>query len=606
MKKRFLSLFLSAILLMVPLTTFGDAPFLKEDAPSVAPILEEDILPAANGFFIPSKTQEFTQMAIDAQHRLKTTYQVYANEEAADNLDTDFGLLAAFINNSSLEILFQPDYDGTYFWQQTASLGGESFLNHSLITTPEDSFFTTNFLPGEILAFTPKELVSFISTLLNTGMKELESLDDDSLDENIFSANLLLSSLSYFITEGATWADVGDLLLPEEISALEDFFLTQSLEEMLVLFDSMGLPSLSPLFDEVMDWFEKTKVPTPVISSIEGLPLGSTIHQHQINRTDINQLIDIFFDWFSQAEVASFLSAFASSSSSYQSFTAKDMADALEYLRDTLQENLEDHFTGPVTLTYWATELESGSSRLDQLTLIYTMFPYYGNYSDPSITFFFNYAFDQEPMPQYAFSYGLFDETNRMHLELNLLPQHTLSEPGSDDEEKQAQILFSAVLETKEQDIYTLLDQVTLSVSQEQTATDTSSDESLHISLAFSSLKDSDDTPYYSMLDLNGGIFFAADTHTTFNETSNIKSTTNYSLSLEGDLGEGDLGSQELLSIRKDLVSSQPRQVIIPKPSQTTRLGQMTFKQMNSWFNKHSNSIMDALETFFAFFEGFN
>lgn len=588
MKKRILSVILLLSLLTLPMSVFAEESQISEP-----------IFSSFNSFFIPSKTAEFTQKAIDANRRVQTSYQISANEEALAEIDSSLGVLAAFINGFKVETVYQPNFDDISYWNQSATIDKKPFFSHSLILTPDDAFLTSNFIPNQSLGFTPREALGLLSTLINEAASELDPQTGAEMSNRTAS---LLADIYSFIGEDPTWQELSDGLFSEATLANINMILTAAMHS-IGDFLNEGLPSFEPLYENIAKWYEKTVVPFPVVSNVETIPFGSTLTQLQITQDHLAELIDIISDWYAQDDVAEFFVALGNQLTSElaeeELVTVESFQETVELMRESFKESVKGNMAGPITISCWTHENNSYDYVIDQFTLTYPV--YTSSYSqDQIITFFAEYMFDDSSEMQYhTLTIGAFDDNNKLSLRSSFIPQYTLSaEEGI--EQREAFMDFSFLLESINQGEYEFQDEIYLSVLQQQTASDISATESWSVDLSISSLP-YDDYMSFSNFDLNGGFHFFSQTETSFNKTNDIQSETSYTLSSSGDFGD-----EQLLSVQKNVSSSLVRKVNLPKTSETTRLGQMDMDKLHTWIEDNSDAIGKAITSFEKFFAPFN
>lgn len=588
MKKRLLSFLLICSLLLSPIIALGQEEALLT-------------LPTSQGasFFAPSKADDFLNQALQAGRRLRTTIQIEANEEILADIDQDLGKIAAKVNQFEMDTLYQPAFNGVTLWEQKALVGNKPLLSHSFTTTPNNAYITSNFLPKQTLAFSPKEAMQLLGTFFEAMDSEMnEAMGYDASDGSLASLQTLLTLFASTLNEESTWADlIGNKSLSSYTTLAATFFkgFVAGMEEQL---EALPPEPTLTMMEDISLLLTSCIVNPPVITNIDTYPLGTIMMQIQLNKEALTDLVDAVAAWYANENVIAYCIAPANMYANLidaDEISPEEFAQVIEYTFDQLQYLIDESLAGPISISCWYHTTSQWQTVFDQVTIT---LPLYFNTDDstPIYTAFLEYVRQEEqPATSYRVSLGAFHDTSKLSINGVFTPQHITANDGITTQ-REASIGLSLNMENKTFGQYDLKDQITLSILQTQSTTDKSEHETLVVDFALSALPNEDEYIYF--FDTNGSIQLMVDTTSQINQTNDITTATTTTLTTQGDFGDEDR-----ITVKKAITSSAPKKVFLPNATQVTRLGNMNVEEIAHWYQDHQESILKAITNFNSFFD---
>ncbi len=564
MKKKIISLFLILVLTLTPLFALTEKTT------------------AQSSFFAPSMATVFTQDAIDAGRRVTTGYEFQLSEKALSFLDPSLSTFAQFCNQFTTKTTYQKNAEQNSFWSQNLLFKGKPLLSHSIHFLPDDFYLTSNLLPKESLAFTPKEAVTFLSNFLSI----MSQLLKNSLEEQAQTLQLyaMIASMGASSVEKDTpW----DELIPSSI-----------LEEINNTFAQTSLPKEELLYDGFLTWLADATVETPIISAGGNSLPGSTPMQFQFTEKNIHQFIDILKNWFTEEEVLQFFIAKDTTNSLAGYVNSEDFLEELEDEFEDFKEILSEKLHLPAVITLWYHENSQGETVIDQANGQLQVYNEIYRAKDFR-TYYFEYNREIiEERIVHHIDLGMFDESARIKMAILAEPQHKVKD---DEGHTQANLSFNITFENAENQRFVPQDTLLINLVQNQymDRDNISSKETWDLDVEI----ESDSESPRAIFGVSGALHFKVVADTSLDSSNkDVVGSADYSLGFSDDFVDL-FGSKSLFTVKKSFYSTAPKEDPLPTKEETTRLGLLTTEELTDWVGEKNSIIQSELSKIFSQFE---
>lgn len=471
------------------------------------------------------------------------------------------GTISTFLNNLTFQGIYQKTDDKSSFWSKEMLYGQQdktTLLGLSSLNFEDDVYLFTSLIPNQALAFTPNEVITFFSTLVNAFSSAVQVSPRVSLLLNNLQTQL--NALAKKIGNSPTW---------------KNFISPQSTQDSL--FDR-----LLPLWDDIAAWAQMHQVSDTNLAIVPSAPENAEATQFQFDKKAIEKLFVLLKEWAGneqnfQGLPSAFLSLSLLSASSAQTYS--------QHLLEVLEE-IESYFVDEAAFPIYLTLFNKGA----QLVKVHLPLPFTkDNQEDKKekevLYFLFEYDLDlaNEQDPAHIVSSTLTDQINQAKLVITVNPLTTKIISSDQVHSFFADISFTSTKEEGE-DAVTKGQQLLLSYENTLNKNTSNSQLAAKVSV-FNTADGKNGTPsYYN----KAGASFLVDQQSSA-EGEDAQSLRTFSLDLADDWGEG-----RVLTIKEEVFTTAPQEVSLPQ--KVTRLGKMDQLELMIWASQVSTQVVKGLE----------
>lgn len=499
----------------------------------------------------------FIDQAIENGRRVKGLVTFDLDNEVFEQ--TELKDFAPFLNDLSIETTYQKNGDFDQFWNKTFFSGEDTLLSLQSLTYADDVYLSTNLLPTESLAFTPKELLNFFSTLAASFSGAFR--DSADISTALMYGQFMLSSLAESIGDSATWTSITDLFSAFDISPAQ-------------LINDELVDALESFINETVTLLKTGEVSSADLSAYDNAPANGKATQYVFNEKEVEALFTLMKKWFTQEEYVNLWFSMVSLLPQMADMSPQEFSEnALEAIEE-IEVDCANHLVYPVVVTLWH---QNDTLIQGDLTCSFADEP---QAEKPDmVTFNATYLLveNEDGSTQHQNELTFFDDDHELLLALSLKPTHSLV---VDESEILSSFIDLSFSNTEREDGELKAKQIGVKIAHEVIMSENNHNDAVNVAICL--LDEEDGTVSSGTMDLNW------DTLSTLaEEDAQLTSTVTF------DLG-GILGNGRAFTIKNEISSAAPEKDT--PPQKVTRLGKMDQDALMTWADQVAGDVAQVLE----------
>lgn len=518
-------------------------------------------------------TPSFIDQAIENGQRITSLTTFEASEDILSSWTLQ--RLAAFLNNFSIKTTYQKNNETDYFWDKAFLYNDSSektLLSISNLAFADDVYLSTNLIPGQALAFTPKELATFFSTLTGAFSSAVSGSSDITLA--LMYVKGMIDSFAKSISETATWSSLGDMISSLDVSDS--------------LTNEEDLKKLNKLWEDISTLVQDHQVLEPDLTGIANVPADAEATQYSFDQEATEALLTLLEDWLTNEATTMKMFAQADAMALLSGNTGDDtIADILVGIKE-IKTFFKAHASYPILLTLWH-QSSSSSSERDLVKIDLPILFEKGTSNDNFDSASFNLTYDltniANDVESHDISLALEYNKKEVLVSMHLEPVTTVSNGDTQTTSFLADFSFTT-RESEDEDVRTSSQQITVSQEGMSGSVSTNSKTSIVVSAA-NQLEAKDSNASYSN---KGSATLTISDASSLEQDALASGTTTLFLDLTDDWGDGTV-----ITINQTSTSSSPEKDEIP--AEVTRLGKMDQEKLMTWASGVAADFVSAVET---------